>query len=232
MQLLCGNHCFILKGYQKEWFSYYCSYFSTYEYNGSFYRMPTVSGLEKWYDKTPAYFKFSIKAPKTITHNKKMIDCQQEISDFYSVITNGLKDKLACVLWQFPPGFSYTDERLRLITQHLDNSFKNVIEFRNISWWQQHVFKELATKQLTFCNVSYPGLPTSMVYNTNIAYIRLHGIPKLFYSEYTYNEIEALYSELLKTTVIECYVYFNNTASLAGIINAMQLQKLQDKLHE
>ena len=90
---------------KKDWFTYYSSIFNTYEYNGSFYRFPTVSSLKKWYDKTPHEFIFSIKVPKTITHTKKLIDSAQEIEDFYSVISEGLSDKLGCVLWQFPPSF-------------------------------------------------------------------------------------------------------------------------------
>ena len=71
---------------KKDWFVYYCKYFNTYEFNGSFYRFPTAESLKKWYDKTPNYFTFSIKVPKKITHTKKLLHCENEIAEFYSVI--------------------------------------------------------------------------------------------------------------------------------------------------
>ncbi|HLV30308.1 MAG TPA: DUF72 domain-containing protein, partial [Chitinispirillaceae bacterium] len=45
---------------KKDWFKYYCRYFKTYEFNGSFYRFPTIDNLQTWYNKTPEDFKFSI----------------------------------------------------------------------------------------------------------------------------------------------------------------------------
>lgn len=212
---------------KKNWFDYYCRQFDTYEFNGSFYRFPTVSNLEQWYDKTPVGFKFSMKVPKMITHIKKMEDCDQEIGDFYTVVTHGVKDKLACVLWQFPPGFVYTEERLKSIVGKLNGNFKNIVEFRHQSWWSPQTLATLSEANITFCNPSYPGLPDKIIKNTSIGYFRFHGIPKLFYSEYPEKTIEAFYNDLMSKNFSEAYIYFNNTASAAGIINALQLLKIK-----
>lgn len=165
---------------KKNWFKYYCIYFNTYEYNGSFYRFPTVSGLKKWYYKTPEDFTFSIKIPKSITHIKKLIACEKEISDFYSVISEGLSDKLACVLWQFPPSFVFNEKNLEGVVSVLNDQFKNVVEFRHNSWWNIDVLNRLFTKNALFCNPSYPGLPHKVSKNNKCGYFREHGVPKLF----------------------------------------------------
>ncbi|MEG1229570.1 MAG: DUF72 domain-containing protein [Flavobacterium sp.] len=211
---------------KKDWFTYYCKYFNTYEFNGSFYRFPTVSGLQKWYDKTPHNFTFSIKIPKTITHTKKLIACEQEINDFYTVVSEGLSDKLGCVLWQFPPSFVYNEENLNKVVSVLNGKFKNVVEFRHESWWNNVVVDKLKIKQAVFCNRSYPGLPEHVLKNNSCGYFRQHGIPKLFYSEYSLREIETLYKQILAKNFDEVYVYFNNTASPAAVINATQFMKL------
>lgn len=214
---------------KKDWFTYYCTYFNTYEFNGSFYRFPTVSGLKKWYDKTPEDFTFSIKIPKSITHIKKLIACEKEISDFYSVISEGLSDKLACVLWQFPPSFVFNEKNLEGVVSVLNDQFKNVVEFRHNSWWNIDVLNRLFTKNAIFCNPSYPGLPHKAIKNNKCGYFREHGVPKLFYSEYSLSEIENLYEQILINNYDEVYVYFNNTASTAGIINALQFNNLLEK---
>ncbi len=148
---------------KKDWFTYYCTFFNTYEFNGSFYRFPTVASLQKWYDRTPTDFTFSIKVPKAITHIKKLIDCEQEIAEFYTVVSEGLSDKLACVLWQFPPSFIYSEDNLNRVINVLNDQFKIVIEFRHESWWNSVVVEKLQSKNIVFCNPSYPGLPDKLL---------------------------------------------------------------------
>ena len=60
----------------SKWFDFYCQHFTTYEFNGSFYRFPTVKVFENWYNKAPENFTFSVKAHKEITHIKKFINCE------------------------------------------------------------------------------------------------------------------------------------------------------------
>jgi len=214
---------------KSKWFDYYCQHFNTYEFNGSFYRFPTVKNLLTWHDKTPADFQFSIKIPKIITHIKKLQDCEKEIAEFYAVAKEGLRDKLACVLWQLPPSFSYREERLKSLIQGTDTDFKNVVEFRHESWWREDVIDLLNENHITFCNVNYPKLPSEIHKNLPIGYVRMHGNPELFYSEYSQNQIEKLYLDVQNLEFQEVYVYFNNTASTAGIINALQFKKLIEK---
>ena len=212
---------------RSKWFDYYCTQFETYELNATFYRFPTVKSLKSWYDKTPGNFVFSVKAHKSITHFKKFKDCHEEVSEFYAIAKEGLREKLACVLFQLPPSFDYSPEKLELILGYMNADFKNVIEFRHHSWWQFEVFDRLAKAGIVFCNVSYPKLPSDFVKTESYGYIRLHGVPKLFYSQYTPDEIETLYQEILKKDWQDVFVYFNNTASTAGILNAVELKKVK-----
>lgn len=208
----------------KAWFAYYCERFNTYELNASFYKFPTVKSLDSWYTKSPAGFVFSIKAPKLITHIKKFAECEREIGDFYMACREGLKDKLGCVLFQLPPSFHYTPDRLELVLQSVNPDFKNVIEFRNESWWTQQVFDTFNKHRLIFCSVSYPKLPAKIVATSSTAYIRLHGTPKLFYSEYSPAELDQIQEDIRSVKNLnETFIYFNNTASTAGILNALAM---------
>src|SRR5690606_23906912 len=163
---------------KKDWFQFYCKHFSTYEFNGSFYRFPTVESLDKWYDKTPDDFSFSIKIPKVITHTKKLVDCEKEVSDFYEIVSKGLKEKLACVLWQFPPSFLYSELNLAKLIKLLNSDFKNVVEFRHKSWWNKNAVETLQQTGVIFCNPSYPGLDVDLIDGGKIGYFRMHGVPK------------------------------------------------------
>lgn len=210
----------------KDWFGYYCKHFTTFEINATFYKFPTLKVMQNWYNKSPEDFIYAVKAPKLITHLKRFKDCTEEITSFYQITHEGLAEKLGPVLFQLPPSFSYTEERLHLVTSALDPKFKNVVEFRNESWWRDDVYKALAEKNIAFCNVSYPKLPDTITENNAMGYLRLHGNTRLFYSEYTLAEIESVYTDIASKNFTEAFVFFNNTASSAGIINALQFKAM------
>src|ERR1700748_3070097 len=110
---------------QKNWFDYYTQYFDTVELNVTFYRFPQLSFLQNWYKKSPEHFRFSVKAPKAITHFKQFHDSARMISDFYETINEGLKEKLGPVLFQMPPRFSYDEERLWGLLKSPEHTFYN-----------------------------------------------------------------------------------------------------------
>jgi uncharacterized protein YecE (DUF72 family) len=211
---------------RNKWFEYYCNHFNTYELNGTFYKFPTVKSLQTWYKKAPGGFTFSLKVPKLISHIKRLEDCQQELGEFYSACTEGLGDKLGCVLFQLPPSFSYSEEKLQLLLNAVNPEFRNVVEFRHESWWRHDVYNILTKNNIFFCSVNYPKLPTDVIVTNNIGYYRFHGSPKLFYSQYTIETLQAVLNGFLNKDIKETYVYFNNTASTAAIINAMQMKDL------
>lgn len=215
---------------RKEWFDFYCQHFNTYEMNGTFYKPPTVKNLISWYDKSPEDFIFSVKAPKIITHLKKFNDSQKEIQEFYQTCEEGLKHKLGLVLFQLPPSFHYSDENLDLVLSNLNTEFQNIIEFRHLSWWNDEVLKIFKEKNITFCNVSHPTLPDSIAKTNSLGYFRFHGSPKMFYSSYENEYLEKILESIATKNFEEFYIYFNNTASIAGISNALEMKKLQSEI--
>lgn len=210
---------------QGKWFEFYCTQFNTLELNTTFYRFPRVEMLQKWYEKSPADFKFSVKAPRLITHYKQFNDVARLLNDFYNSVSDGLKEKLGPVLFQLPARIIYTEEFLQRIVENLDNLFNNVIEFRDLSWWNQHVYDTLAKHNTSFCSISIKNLPAEIIANTPQVYYRFHGIKKLYFSEYTKQTIKKFALELQeKLSINQAYIYFNNTATTAAINNARQLK--------
>lgn len=210
---------------QREWFAYYATLFSTVELNVSFYRFPTVAMLKNWYTKSPDGFLFAVKAPRLITHLKKLNDCEELLKDFYTVCREGLKEKLGPVLFQFPPSYQFTEQRLAKIISSSDPQFTNVIEFRHESWWNKKVYDAFKESNLIFCGESFPGLPDDAIVTSPVAYYRFHGIPKLYYSEYDTAYLKKVADDLLKQKGLkEVYCFFNNTAALGAIANAQWME--------
>lgn len=155
------------------------------------------------------------------------MECETELAELYAACEEGLKDKLACVLFQLPPSFHYSPERLELIIASVNANFRNTIEFRHASWWTEEVFQAFRQARLIFCSVNYPSLPTDILATTPTAYVRLHGNPRLFYSEYSDEDLRSMMHQLDSLKLKDAFVYFNNTASPAGIVNALAAQRMQ-----
>lgn len=211
---------------QKDWFKFYCEQFNTIEINSSFYKMPTEKALAKWRSDSPDDFVFTMKAPRLITHYKKLNNCENDLAEFHQIIEAGLQEKLACVLFQFPPSFSFTEDRLAQLIELLHQTSQNVVEFRHLSWWNNVVFEQLAANNIIFAGQSHPSnLPDEVIQTSSSIYYRFHGKPVLYKSEYDVSVIED-FKKQVPTTAAQAFVYFNNTWGTGAITNAKQLINL------
>jgi len=215
---------------QKDWFAHYATRFNTLELNVSFYRFPRVPYLRNWYENSPPDFLFAIKVPRLITHYKQFKDVARMLSDFYGTVKEGLADKAGPILFQLPASAVYSDERLDRIVTCMDAFFRNVVEFRHKSWWKRKVFSTLAKKNIIFCGSSFPGLPEEPVVNDPLVYYRFHGKPVLYKSSYSKKKIRSI-AEFIrkKRKPRQAFIYFNNTASAAALLNASYLDGLIEK---
>lgn len=212
---------------QRKWLQHYFEHFSTIELHTTFYRFPTAETLSDWYSNSPEGFIVSVRAHKFITHSKRFKGCKKEVDEFYLACEHGLKEKLGCILFQLPPTIKYNEDKLQQIINTLDPRFRNVVEFRDPSWWTKKVYDALGANNISFCSVSHPAMPEPLIANTSTIYLRLHGVPDMFHSAYDTEFLSQLH-ELLrkKRSVKEVFIYFNNIAGSEGVLNALEFQRL------
>lgn len=211
---------------QKDWFSFYASQLGTLEINTTFYKFPTAERLQQWHDLSPDDYLFTVKAPRVITHFNKLTNCERLLDDLYAACSEGLRDKLACILFQFPPLYSYTEERLLTLTQSLRSPYRNIVEFRHPSWLDVGILDILGSYEIIACMQDHPRMPAYYHFNHSTVYIRLHGNPELFYSGYKTAFLRRLIQRIESDgSVEEAFIYFNNTAGVEGILNAVDLKK-------
>jgi len=210
----------------QQWLAYYSKTFNTMELNNTFYKVPSLKALENWREQIPFGHKLAVKMHRQITHYQRFTNVDSEISNFYRIAAEGLQDKLGPILFQLPPSYTYSFERLRQILMHINVEFDNVVEFRHASWWNPTVYELLSENNVTFCSVSYPGLPSEVVKTSPVGYIRLHGDKELFKSTYTQQEL-SLWAEKIKAVHFkETYIYFNNTWFSGALENAKEMMEL------
>lgn len=212
---------------QRKWFDFYCEHFKTLELNVTFYRFPQLSFLQTWHQKSPADFRFSVKAPRAITHFKQFHNSVDLITSFYDTINDGLQEKLGPVLFQMPPRFHYDEERLERIINNLNPAFSNVLELRHESWWRENVYETLGRHHITFCGQSHPQLPDTIIQNTTVIYYRFHGVPLLYKSPYSNEALQKVVDTVTTNkNAVEGWFYFNNDIDVEAVYNAKEMMKM------
>jgi uncharacterized protein YecE (DUF72 family) len=124
----------------RERLSFYARHYPIVEVDGTFYRSPSPATVEDWRDKTPPTFGFSLKVPKTVTHEKRLVGCRAELGAFLSA-ARLLGDKLRCVVLQFSyqnrTAFAGLKSFLALLDPFLGDWPAGVpvaVEIRNKGW--------------------------------------------------------------------------------------------------
>jgi uncharacterized protein YecE (DUF72 family) len=151
---------------------YYAERFATVEINYTFYRTPNVKILSSWSAATPEQFKFTLKAPKRITHIARLKDCVELLRYFVDTAAT-LGPKLGVLFLQLPP---YFKKDLALLEAFLDNFPHNTraaFEFRHQSWLDDGVYALLKEKNLALCVAESEKLSTPVEITADYAYFRL-----------------------------------------------------------
>lgn len=125
---------------------FYAQHFGTVEVDATFYHAPAPNVARLWAGATPADFVFSCKAPREITHERRLRDCTELLERFLRSL-DPLGEKLGCVLLQLPPSFRVRSDEsaLRAFVRRLPRSVRFAVEFRHHGWHLPrivHLFEE------------------------------------------------------------------------------------------
>jgi uncharacterized protein YecE (DUF72 family) len=97
---------------QKRELEYATSQFNSLEINGTFYGMQRPDAFGDWADRAPDGFVFAVKAPRFITHIRRLREVETPLANFIASGLLRLGSKLGPILWQFPPYFRFDAERI------------------------------------------------------------------------------------------------------------------------
>src|SRR6185295_10981018 len=152
MQLLAGTSGFSYKEWLGSFYPeklpadamlrFYAGHFSTVEINNTFYRMPAEAMLARWAQEVPTGFSFTLKAPRRITHDKRLREAEPDVTEFLRR-AGALGERLGVVLFQLPPYLKKDLPRLRDFLAVLPAGGSVAFEFRNDTWQDDEVYAEL-----------------------------------------------------------------------------------------
>ncbi len=214
---------------KSRWLEYYMEHFNTLEINSTFYRTPSSKTIERWSELAKEGFLYSLKAPRIITHYKKLQDCREDVEAFLNLL-QPLKPKVGAVLFQLPPSLHYDLKLLKNFLDILPPLYPYAVEFRHKSWYEEEVYELLKNKNIAFCIHDFSRRQTPFVVTADFIYIRFHGKNGRYIGSYD-DEVLANWAQKIKEAakreeVKRIFCYFNNDFYGYAIKDARRLISL------
>jgi uncharacterized protein YecE (DUF72 family) len=201
--------------------AWYSERLPSVEINSSFYQMPKVNVLEHWAQVTPEAFRFSIKAPRRITHEARLAaDAAADPVAYLYRNLAALGAKRGPVLFQTPPFLKKDLARLQDFLALLPEGHRAAFEFRNASWFGDDVYALLQAAGASLCvSEREDNEPPPLVETAPWGYVRLR------LENYSQADLAAWAGRLAATRWQEVHVYFMHEPTAPGYAAALlQLQ--------
>ncbi|MEZ4312544.1 MAG: DUF72 domain-containing protein [Polyangiaceae bacterium] len=203
----------------KKMFGFYAGRFSTVEINATFYRMPTDKLIDGWVAAAPEGFRYTLKAPKTITYIKQLKECEQPVS-FFLGRAERLGAHRAALLFHCPP---YLKKDVPLLVEFLKmipREMRAAFEFRSSTWHDDGVYTALADAGAALCISDSEKLTTPLVATTDWGYLRLRD------EGYSRDDLARWHAQITAQKWREAFVYFKHEDAGKGAVLAGQLGEI------
>jgi uncharacterized protein YecE (DUF72 family) len=201
------------------------------EINSSFYRPHQPKTYAKWAAAVPPGFRFAAKVPRTITHQKRLVDAEPELDRFLGEVTQ-LGDALGPLLVQLPPSLKFDEAAATAFFEMLRAKFSGsvVCEPRHVTWFTpvaedvlgDHAVGRVAADPSVVAAAAMPGG------DERLMYYRWHGSPEMYFSTYEDVQLQILARTLAEHARAgrEVWCIFDNTGSGAAQTNALRTRDL------
>jgi uncharacterized protein YecE (DUF72 family) len=213
----------------RDRLAHYVRRFDTVELNASFYRWPRETTFAGWRRRLPEGFALSVKAPRGLTHAKKLYAPEAWI-DRIASSWHALGDRRAVLLVQLAPNHERDDARLDYFLGRLPHWLRVTVEFRHPSWQDDAVFALLERHGAAYCVMSGAGLPCVLRATAPFVYVRLHGPDHGHLYGGSYSDADLRWwAERVREwerSGHEVFVYFNNDGAGNAVRNAETLRSL------
>jgi uncharacterized protein YecE (DUF72 family) len=202
----------------KDYLAEYAKRLASVEVDSTFYAIPKADVVKGWRERTPDGFVFAAKFPQTITHEKRLAECEDDVKAFLDVMSH-LGPKLGPLLLQFPSTFqAEAFDMLARFLASLPDGFRYAIEIRHRSWLTDRFYELLRAHRVAFALVDSPRLPRQVVTTTDFTYIRWMGDRNQPMPNFSQIHLErsadlqwwAQQVRQMRSAQIDVYGYFNN----------------------
>ncbi|UFH52329.1 DUF72 domain-containing protein [Spirosoma sp. KNUC1025] len=208
---------------------YYVQRFQTVELNSSFYRWPKQATFASWRRRLPDGFQLTVKAPRGLTHAKKLYAPDVWIERI-KTCWHELGEKRAILLVQLSPNHAYDYDRLAYFLDQIPYWVHVAVEFRHPSWNNDATFNLLEQHQAAYCIMSGAHLPCILRATAPFVYVRMHGpdTDHLYGGSYSDTDLRWWADRIREWAAQgkDVFMYFNNDGGGNAVRNAETLRWL------
>jgi uncharacterized protein YecE (DUF72 family) len=229
MQVLAGTSGYSYKEWKGpfypeklpagEMLRFYAQRLRTVEINNTFYRMPDETVLSRWSEEVPDDFAFSVKAPRRISHDKRLRESEPDVAEFLRR-TSVLGPKLGPVLFQLPPFMRKDLPRLEDFLGLLPEALRTAFEFRHPSWQDDSVYETLRARAAMLCIADTDEGETPLVSTSDAGYLRLRR------ERYDDAELRTWVERIARQPWDRAYIYFKHEDAGLGAKFALRFNEL------
>jgi uncharacterized protein YecE (DUF72 family) len=201
--------------------AYYAERFDTVEINNTFYRMPDEKVVANWAAQVPDGFRFVLKAPQRITHQKRLAGAEDDVRRLFDV-AKALGDKIGPVLFQLPPFAKKDAAKLREFVEWLPEG-RVAFEFRHASWSDEEIYAILRERDIALCLADTDEVTDRdalVVPTASWGYLRLRR------TEYGEGELAEWAARVTKQPWSDAYVFFKHEDEAKGPRFAVEFRKV------
>lgn len=212
----------------------YAARFSAVEIDTSFYRPHRPATYARWAASVPAGFRFAVKVPRTITHERRLGDVDEPLARFLGEVA-ALGDRLGPLLVQLPPSLAFERAVAGAFWAGLRRRFAGAVvcEPRHPSWFTaeaERLLVDVAVARVAADPAQArvdPGQAAAPGGWPGLVYLRLHGSPQIYRSAYSPQRLDALAGTLteLGARGTPAWCIFDNTAAGAAPVDALALME-------
>jgi uncharacterized protein YecE (DUF72 family) len=209
----------------KKMLEYYATQLNSVEVNYTFRQLPSAATVDGWLAQTGAGFRFSFKAPQRITHIKRLKDCSDALSAFYSALLPVIRaGRMGVVLFQLPPNLKADPSRLASFLKEAapegTGTLRVAFEFRHTSWFASEIFDLLRQHQAALCVAESDELQTPDVITAPFSCYRLRK------SDYGPEDLRQIETQLTANAKQgDVFAYFKHEDTPTGALQAAALLK-------
>jgi len=199
------------------------------EINSSFHRPHAASTYARWAASTPPGFRFAVKLPRTITHDRKLRRVSPLLRQFLEE-SAGLGRKRGPVLVQLPPSLAFEARVANRFFSLLRSQFAGLVacEPRHPTWFTPAADALLVRHRVARVAADPPPAPGADLPGgwVSFVYFRLHGSPRQYWSPYEPDYLARVVDAIRNLAArADAWCIFDNTASGAALGNACDLRE-------
>lgn len=151
---------------QRERLRAYSTFCNAVEGNTTFYATPTPETVRSWVEQTDPDFRFILKLPRPVTHDRRLTNVEEPVRAFLNVI-EPLGTRVHALWVQLPPSFGPADmSALAAFLHRMPRKYRYAVEVRHIAFYESRRWEQSLSGLLNEFGAEWVNFDSTVMFAT------------------------------------------------------------------